>query len=729
MKNFERALLVLVLVAFAAACGDDDVDGNGNVEPEETTTDMPDMGNAEVDMGGPGTTAVPPAWVEMSVTPGEPVYATGMNLGIGVVVFDAYGEPTEETGYQISVEPEGAAEEIESGRWSLKEEGLVTFEACALERDLTGRRVCAAKTVVVNDAPPMIELDWPLPGAQLDATNHPVVEVAGTVTDSYGDSFVWVNGAPVEVAGDGTFVHDIEPEFGINHVDVVAADGVRTDESRLAVDFVWGRDYLPASTDAVESVLSDAIRLRLGQRFFDDSVRTGTAPDGTVTTRDVADILELVIREIDFLAQVPNPVVDSGGFTLNLSGISVGKPAIMLDVTDSGLEFFIQITDMNAYTNGSLTVGDSTLDLTGNINAKVAILAVLDVTKENAMEPLDVQVSQLEVAVEDATANFASLEANAIFELAASALRTTLETLLIDTLETAFVNELPALLTDVLSALDTALADQTFDLDTGLGPALTLNLDAGLSNVETRYRDGLYANLDARVSVPDATPAHPETRGTPLLAAQEPLEPFFFEPRMQFALSLAFVNSLLHTLWNAGLLDADISEVLPINTETALLKGRLAPVLRPPRAGETNDFVLEVGQVELTIEFLGDTTTFGVFIGAGVDFGISDGALALQVADEPVIDVWVIETNSDALFITPDTLRDVMLTEVWPSLKDAVADGLSIPLPAPDVGGLATLAPSLQNLMLSFEESRDVEIRDGHLVVDAELVGRLPMTP
>ncbi len=729
MLTTYRTWVFAMMFVACMACGDDEAQTNAPTETTPTTT--PDMGNNEQpapDMG-PTQRRLPPAYVTLGVDPGKAVYTTGDKLLMNVVVVDAYGEVNPDLEYVVKVDPPTASERLENGRWELLEEGLVTFEACARELDFEGLKACASKTIVVNDAPPEIEIIWPLPGAQLDAVNHPVIEVEGRVTDTYGAEFVWVNGKPATVAADGTFQSDVEPTFGINHIDIVAADGVRPDERKIGVDVVWGYDYLAPETARVESVVPNAIQLRLGQRFFDDSVRTGAGPDGTITTRDLADILELLMREVDFLSQIPNPVVDSGGFTLNVSDVRIGKPVIMLDVTDTGLEFFIQIPDMVIYTSGSFVLGNQTLDLTGSITAKIAILAELDVSKPNAMEPLDVTVSQLEVAVEEAVADFASPEANAVFKLASSVLRTTLESLLIDTLRTAFVDELPGLLTDVLGALDTALADQSFELDAGIGDPITLELDAGLSRVETFFRDGLYANLDASVLVPGAAPTFGQSRGTPLLFTDPNPQPFFQSPRMQFALSLPFVNSLLHTLWNAGLLNADISGVVPIMVDRATVAGKLAPVIRPPRAGETNDFILEVGQIELTIDFLGSEDTYGVYIGAGVDFGIDNGALALTVADEPVIDVWLISTTSDRLLLTPDALKTLMLQQVWPSLTDAIAQGLSIPLPAPDVSGLGTLAPNLSNLTLSFEEGRDVEIREGHIVVEAELIGSLPNTP
>jgi hypothetical protein len=721
-------LLVSALsLAVGVGCGDDDVEPG----PAETTpSTTPDMGsNTTPDMGEPPPSVVPPSYLTLDIDPGRAVYVTGNRLLIDVTVYDAFGEPTDELEYQLTVDPPTASEQLDNGRWELLEEGIVTFEACTNEPDRDGERACASRTIAVNDSPPDITITSPLPGAQLDATNNPMIVVEGEVSDTYGEELVWVRGTPVEVQEDGTFSTEVTPRFGINHIDVVASDGVRPDDTKVAVDVVWGNDYLPATPDSVEVAVANAIRLRLGQRFFDDGMRTGSAPDGSIVTRDLADILELLVREIDFISQIPNPVVDSGGFTLGVTDVRVGKPVIMLDVTDTGLEFFIQVPDMVIDTTGSFTLNNQSLDLTGNLTARVAILAVLDVDKPNAMEPLTVTVSQLEVAVEDAMPSFASPEANAVFELASSALRTTIETLLIDTLRDAFVDQLPTLLTDVLGALDTALADQTFDLDTGLGAPLSLELDAGLSNVETRFRDGLYADLDATVRVPDAMPTFPQTRGTPRLFTGDAPDPFYTVPRMQFALSLPFVNSLLHTLWNAGLLDADISDVVPVQTDRAVISGKLAPVIRPPRAGEVNDFVLEVGQLELTIEFLGSVDTYGVYLGAGVDFGIDNGALTLTVADEPVIDVWLISTTSDTLFLTPEALESLMLTELWPSITDAIAQGLSIPLPAPDVGGLGTLAPSLQNLTLSFEQTRDVEIREGHLAVEAELVGTVPNMP
>ena len=75
--------------------------------------------------------------------------------------------------------------------------------------------------------------------------------------------------------------------------------------------------------------------------------------------------------------------------------------------------------------------------------------------------------------------------------------------------------------------------------------------------------------------------------------------------RVQFGLRFALVNSLLHALWQAGLLEADVTNSVPVNVDSALLSARLPPVVRPPLEGEPNDFVIELRHHRRWLQVLG----------------------------------------------------------------------------------------------------------------------------
>ena len=710
----------------ASACGGcgDDPDNSApapDVDMSQSDTSMPPD-----EMGPTGEPDLPvvdddiPGGLLLRMTPGRDTYPPGIRLLPEVETYDASGAVAAYD-WEMTVEPAGAAT-IVGDRFELAEEGVVRFTACTVKTRPDGSPVCGWDEVVVNTAPPVIEITSPLPGQMLDATAHPVITVTGQITDSFGEITAFIDGEPLELDQDGNFSADVEPRFGINHIEVAASDGLDARTSQAIVNVMWATDYAPITNPPVD--FADAISLRLGQLFIDDRVGPMTSPDGTTVTQDLADIMSLVINNFDLSSQIPDPVIDQSGFLLRVPSIAIGKPLVQIDIIDGGLEIFVQMSQIIAQTEGNFTFNNTVLDLDGNITAGMSALISVSIDKAAPAAPIDVSVSAISVAVENATPNFASDEANAIFALASSVLRTTLEALLLDTLEGSFVDEIPALLAGVFTALEDVLADQSVDLDTGLGAPITLNIDGTVETLEAVFRDHLTATLNLEAST-TVDGVWPDSRGTALLYATSP-PAFFQQSRVQFGVRFALVNSLLHALWQAGLLDAVVTDVVPINVDNATLAARLPPVVRPPLEGEPHDVVIELGQIEIETEILGRTDRYGVNISTGIDFGLDQGALGVTIGDMPEIRTWLITSSEDQPFLSPAALRDLIRTQVWPQFTAAFAGGLSIPLPAPDLSGLGSVAAPLGNLTLAYKEARPLAIRDGWIVLDATMEGTLP---
>ncbi len=731
LKLLSTFFVALGLTA-CGGCGEDDpqpaASNNGTVVIED------DMGNPVETDAGPENNGAPdpdmgprepiPSGVFVSMEPARETYSTGQRLLPIVDTFDAFGDP-HEFDVVITVEPADAAMAVED-RYELLREGTVRFTACTLVDGLEGAPVCGWDEVVVDDAPPTITLTSPTPGAQLDASANPMIDVTGTVTDTFGEPRAFVNGVEVDLDENGAFATQLTPRWGINTVQVEATDGFHPTTSEAVADVLWAADYVVPGQPPVS--FAQAIVLRLGQLFVDDRVRVGTAPDGTFVTKDLADILELVVRNIDLSAQIPDPVFDSNELFLRVTQVSIGKPLVQLDITDDGLEVFIQVSDLIAFTEGDITLDNTQLSLDGQINGAISALVEIDVDKASPSDPIEVTVSGLAVSIDALNPAFTAPEVNAIFALAQSLLRTTVEDLLVDTLETAFVDQLPAILIDVLTALDDVLAGQTFDLDTGLGQPITLTIDGGVEAVDTAWRHHLDASLALDASASNSG-IHPESRGYSRFWPNAGEPSFFDSGRIQFGIPLALVNSLLHALWDAGLLDADITDIVPVNAQRAELAAKLPPVVRPPVRGEPFGLVIELGQVEIETELVGRIDRYGVSLSTGIDLGLDNGALSVTIGTEPQIETWLISASEGTPILDAEALKDVIERQVWPEFTAALAGGLSIPLPAPDLSGLGGIAPALANLMLTFEQVLPLAVRDGWLVIDATLEGRTPVNP
>jgi hypothetical protein len=679
-----------------------------------------------------GSPAVPAA-IEARIVPNRTWYHTGEVVQLDGVVTDATGEPIEMVEVSWTVEPAAAAtlgaplEDPRSASFTLGTLGRVTFTGCvAPAEDDAAPTLCDSVAIQVDDGMPSLELEAPSPGDELDDAEGIVVR--GSVADR-SMAHVYVNGTAAEVDAMGRFETSIEAVFGVNHLIVSATDGV-TDVSEVEMDVLWAPAFTPALSPAgrPELVLDEGLALWLGQAFFDDGVPLD-ATASPVMTRDLADLLELVIASLDITSVVPDPVVDSPpNFTLRVLEPTIGDAHVELDLTDDGADLFIRIGRIDARTSGVLMVDTTSLPLTGTVRGSAVAFAHLTIRKENEAADLEVTLDGLTVGIESLEGSFVSPETDAVFRLAAGLLRTTLEGVLVDALRGTVESTVPMVLRDALGAVDGALADQSIPIDSAPFPPVTLQIDGGISELRTLFRRELVASLRTTIGT-DVVSVHPDSRGVAQIDPDDFTPPFVNQGSLQLAIRLALLNGLLHALWSSGLLDVDATPLLPDAVaglvSEARLVGRLPPLLRPARPGETDDLLLSVGQLELELTFMDEPVRFAVSLDAGVNLSVRDSRIAIEVAEEPVLTVWTLQAPSNPRLLSADTVRTLLL-DLWPDLSASLAGGLAFDLPLPGLGDLGGLAPDLAGLSLELDMVERPRMRRGVLVLDAELTGTLP---
>lgn len=678
-----------------------------------------------------------PAWVEVSIDPSRAVYSPKNQVTPLAIAYDEGTEPFAEGELEVTwtVTPASAAETLEDGKFRLVEEGEITFTACVPHPELPESPVCGERTLLSDAGPPELIITSPLPGDSV-VDSGGFITVEGIATDTHGTPQVYIDGVGVELQPDGSFAFDRPTRFGIQHIEAVATDGLNGLPSTVELDVLVAAGFTPldATAATVSYSLPEALSLSLGQPFFDDGLPLTVLPEEAPTTRDLADVLDLVLRNIDYMSQIPNPVVDSSNFTLTAERFDPGLPVIELDLTDAGLEIYLQLPSMTIDTTGSLSIDTSnTVDLTGTITASVAAYASISVIRNASSGVFEAEILGLELAVESATAQFADPEVTAIFELVSSLLRTTIEDLLLDTVQGAFIDTLPALLVDLFNSLDGALAQQTFPLDLGLGEPLTLALDGGIERFLIDYRDELAAGMSIALAS-DKTPLFPENPGVPLMVAAPPEQPPFFAQRyLQLGVRMALLNGLMQTLFNSGMFELDLTSVLPDGAAglvtQAVMSGKLQPVLVPPTEGEPYDLILELGQVQLLTELLAQQDTYALNIRAGLTIDLSNNTLSVEIAETPELITWAIDTTGQQPFFNEATLQDLILTQVWPAMRDSLADSLNIALPIPALGDLGGLAPAMAAFTLNVTQELPPDVRQDWLIFDTILRGELPLTP
>jgi hypothetical protein len=737
MKTWRQSLMSLVsLVSLVslAGCGEEAPPPVSSAENSAAANNAANNGAPVNNNAAPANNSAAPgpaplAQVQVSVQPARAVFAPGLRLLPAASVLDAAGAVVEDASITWQVEPPEAATEGEDGRWTLEREGSLRFAGCAQRPGEAA--VCGGITLVVDAAAPRVVLLSPEPGAELLAAEHPVIAVTGRVIDTHGTLRAFVNGAPVALEEDGSFTAEVTPRFGINHITVTASDGLQRAEGRAVADVLWAPDYLPpAEAEVAAFTFPDGVSARLGQRFFDDGQPLASPSGEGVVTEDLAELLTLVLARLELLGQVPDPIADQPSLRLRLTALDPGAPRVELGLTDAGLEVFVQLPQLTARTAGQLQIEGEAVPLDGAVYARISGFARVRFAKAGIGAPWEAEVDEVALVLDDAIGVFDDPRASALFDLAESALRTTLEDTLTEAVGSSFLDALPALLRDTLESLEGALDGQVLPIDAGLGAPVTVTLDAELGAVTPDYRAQLVADLTTTVRTDAPRRLAAPTRGAPLREALDAPAPFLRDGRLQLAVRLGLLNGLLHALWSSGLLEVELTELLPPQLASLVRSGSLSaalpPVIAPAEPGEPFALRLTLGQLQLTAEVNGQTDVYGALLSTGISLDFFSGVLQITLHDDPRIETWSIGSSADATFFEGGELAGLLREQVWPLLAEALVQTLTLRLPALDASALVEVAPSLEGLTLDFVLERDVRLRGDFVMFDANLEGRVP---
>ena len=745
--SMHRWILAASALALATACGDE---GGGGSTPEDTgiafDAGPEDTGPDVVEDTAPEDTGpdvvedtgidVPdppePAAILVEVTPARAVYAPGLRVTPSAIVYGDDGTVLDDVQPEWSVEPPEAATPADDGAFTLAAEGRLAFVGCIDEIEGRDQPLCGRREIIVDAGRPVIELTAPEPGAELTfAEVGRGLEVAGRVTDTYGDIQLFVNGARVGVAGDGTFETSVDPVYGINHIDVVATDLLGPIPTRAGADVMIAERYFDVSetTEAAGSVsafVERALLLEMNQTFLDANISVVTEPEGdVVTTRDLAGVLELVLQEVDLLSFVPDPVSE-GDFDLRVTGFDAGAPQVDVTVTTRGLEIYVDLSSLLVTTEGEVTIGDQVLDLDGEVEATVSAFIRLVVRKREGRD-FESRVELVDLALEDVSGRFASPQANAILVVAESALATALENVLLDAVNDAFIEQLPELMASAFGEIEALIAGQSFLLDLGFGPAINLTFDAVMHSLTPERRQRMTARFDATIGT-DVAPVF-TSRGIALDEVEDAEPPLYAGSRVQVGVRMALINGLLHSLWSSGLLELDATDVLPdafaFLVDRVVLSGQLPPLVRASRPAESDyDVLITVGQLEVILGRGAQEDVIGMNLVAGVNAAVVDNALVIEVQPTPEFTLWQISVGGDEpLFTDVSDFEALISGVVWPELAGSITEDLVLALPALELSALGDLAPSLADFALQIVLDRPILIRDGWMLIDGGLDG------
>jgi hypothetical protein len=679
-----------------------------------------------------------PSFIEMTLAPPRAIYAPAQAITLTALAYSEEGEAMPEVELVWSVDPEAAVTPgAEPGAYTLESEGTVTFTACVRYPPPGRRAACGRRAILVDGGVPQVELLRPQPGELLLDEGDQLIRVAGTATDTSGNLQVFVNGDRVRLGRDGSFTAQVPAAFGVNHIDVVATDGLQTREGRQSLDVIWAPEYLAVATDGsgvTSASIDNALRLEMRQGFLDDGIPLDIPPEATlVTADDLASVIELVLGEVDLMPVIPDPVTASDDLTLRVTAADIGPAVVELRITDGGIDLFVGLSGIAVDTEGELNLGGTLLDLDGGFDAAIAASIELRITKATRADPLSVELGGVRLALEGASGRFVSPEANAVLDVVEGLLFRAVEGFLVDAVEEAFVAEVPALIEGALGSIDDLLSNVVLPLDLGFGTPTELVINGALATIVTERQRKIEAILDLGFGA-RGEPAFPEAPGIPL---EQPLdtepEPFT-TGRAAVIVPTAVINGILYSVWNAGLLNLDVSDQIPealaFLVDSVSIEGRLPPVVTAPDPDRAEyDLIISVGQLEATLGRGEQRDVIGLNLSAGLRVVVEDYTLRVELQEEPDVNAWIISFGGPIpIFDDPAALEPIIRTALWAELTGALTSEVELPLPALAFDAAADFAPRLDDLVLQVEIDRGIELREGFVYIYGGLEGQADLS-
>lgn len=584
----------------------------------------------------------------------------------------------------------------------------------------------------------------PMAGDEMVAADHPTIVVTGMVTTTsakYGVLGAWVNGAAAELDGSGGFSAQVAPEVGINHLKVEAGDGAGTMLVK-EMDVMWAPEYLPQIAGTAGYQVPGGLDLDLGQGFF-DSRMFGTTLDLTtdpVVAHDLASALELILWNVNLASLINGGIhIQTSSSQLDINIPSVTPAEIIADarITNTSgpaLELEIDLNGVFLATTGSFHYNNRTLQIDGGLSADMHATVRLDMGA--------LQDGTISVTATNVTADLGALvpmftgpnanELDGFINVGNNDFRQLIETMIRNQLIPTFTDKLPPLLQSLLGATDSVLDNVSFTLDAKLGTAVTTVIDGRVGSLDVLPGPAIgqtpgHITVHQTVSVQTSNaPIHAASRGAARVAST-PEVPVTNSASMHVLMQQDFLNTLLHALWNAGLLEGTAS----VGGINATVSAKLQPFVRPTPdsaacivQGSRCDITLQLGQLEVGLPDYEQSFAINAQAGARV---IVDGTtVSIVIQDVPTLTVW--ETSAVPGRLTPDAIKDLVANVVWPELFGAISDKLKINLPIPDLAalGLDTLSPNLANAKLELDVKQRASVTEGYLGLGGDIQLQTP---
>lgn len=579
----------------------------------------------------------------------------------------------------------------------------------------------------------------PKPGSEIADAMITVTGTVATTNPGYGSLHASVAGTAVDLGADGSFTAQVPAVVGVNHIIVDASDGLSA-PAQQQLDVLWAPDWLPPIAGTTSFSVPDALDLYLGQRFFDGR-QLGTTLDMStdpVVAHDLAAALELILWNIDLASLLSGGIhAGTGSSTLDIN-IPAATPAeITVDTLIAGpseIDLSIDLNGVFLGTTGQFNYSNRTLTVAGGISADMHASARM-VLSVNTDGTIGVDVQDVTATVGPLVPAFTGPDANTLdgfINVGNNDFRLLVTNIIQQQLIPTFTNKIPPLLQQLLGATDKLLNNVTFTLDAKLGTPVMLTLNGAVSGLDVTpgpalgESPGHITNRQTVAITTAAAPIHTDSRGA-IRVSSTPELPSTATTALGITLSQDFLNALLHSLWNSGLLEGNAS----VGGFMAGVSAKLAPVVIPVPDGTTCtvdgvrcDLLVQLGQVEVQLPDFNQS--FAINATAGARVVVSGATVSLSISQDPTILVW--ETSAVPGRLSTDAVHDLVTNAVWPQLFGAIGANLKITLPIPDLSalGLSQLSPNLANAQLTLDVEQRASVTAGYLGLAADVSLQTP---
>ncbi len=546
-----------------------------------------------------------PASLVLARVPDQPVYGIGQTIEIERLVHDRFGNLV--TDVEVPTVSEPGGQELGEGRYRYLADGLYTVTATVSPPTEGDVPIVASTEILVDGSGPAIGCDGPTDGEIVNVAPGSHITFRGSVSDLTGVRTVRVNGTPIAIGEDGTFLTPLVTQYGINFVDLAAVDGSGREASRTCA-------FLVADTWAPDDrTASDSLSLRLRQDAFDDSNR-GDGLDS------LADVLHTVLNSRGLRDQLhsallaANPLkpssCDQGGpFGTCLLRSEViyrnseirGPNTASLTLVDGGLRAAVHVENLRIQVRIHGSIAGIGYDTTGWVTFSSADVGLtFDASLAAGRPRVSVRPGSVSVSVGSISTDFSGLD-GAIVDVAVSLFNGTVRTLVANTLRDWVTSNFDGVLDGVLGGLDIESLGTSFDvprLDSS--ESIPLSFNVGFSSLGTTSSRMLFGTA-TRFSAP---PAHARpTLGAPVRSGARLLDAGG-TGSTAVAVHELVMEQAIHALWRGGFFDATLGSAilggdLPAGLEATMTTG-LPPVVQLRTDGRTE---LALGAVTLVLRY------------------------------------------------------------------------------------------------------------------------------